>query len=117
MIDHSVQPDYTFIASPDDDPIRFLLHFGTLGIEDKPIVELDNDYTIYSSENSVYIKNNTQTPTQGNVYIFNIMGQEVYVSDLQNMKLNKIDFFEETGYYIIKVVTSNGVYLEKVFIR
>lgn len=117
MIDLTSQPDYTFIASIVDNPDRFLLHFGMLNVSDEKLKNLANDYSIYSNENTIYIKNNTDLQTKGDAFIFNIMGQEVYTSELQNLKLNKIDLFQETGYYIIKVVSSNGVYSEKVFIR
>ncbi len=117
MIDLSLQTDYTFLASPEDDPARFMLHFSTVGIEEKQILDSNNDYSIYSSENSVYIKNNTKLQTHGDVFVYNIMGQEVYQTGLQNIKLNRIDLYQETGYYIVKVVSSEGVYSEKVFIR
>lgn len=117
MIDLSLQPDYTFIASPEDEAARFLLHFGTAGIDENATIEMDHNFTIYSFENSVYVKNNAETLSKGEIFVFNIMGQEVYHTDLHNLKLNRIDLFQETGYYIIKVVSQTGVYSEKVFIR
>jgi hypothetical protein len=118
MIDLSEQIDYTFIASPLDEADRFILHFGVLGIEDQPVVaEKENDVYIYSNENSIYIKNNLQQDFNGQVIVYNIMGQQVLNRKLDVVNLNKIDLYTETGYYVVKVFSDRGVYSQKVFIK
>lgn len=117
MINLSQQPDYTFIASPIDDPDRFLLHFGTVGIEDTPTISNNEGYIIYATDNSVYVKNIAKDDSRGQVRIYNIMGQEIYQSDLENIPVNKIDLYVKAGYYIVKVFAKDGMYSEKVFIK
>lgn len=117
MINLSQQPDYTFIASPIDDPDRFLLHFGTLGVDEMPSISTNNGYIIYASDNSVYIKNLAKNDSKGLVKIYNIMGQEIHQSNLENIPVNKIDLYEKAGYYIVKVFADEGIYSEKVFIK
>jgi len=113
----SEQSGYSIIASPIDEEGRFLLHFGTVGIEDTPIVSSNNDYLIYSSDNSVYIKNVSEIESKGEIRIYNIMGQEIYQSRLESIPVNKIDLYEKAGYYIVKLFVDNGIYSEKVFIK
>ncbi|MBL7104386.1 MAG: fibronectin type III domain-containing protein [Bacteroidales bacterium] len=118
MTDLTEQNEYTFVANPEDDPARFIIHFGVVGIEDQPLdVETNKDITIYSVENSVYIRNNTKQAIQGDVSICNTMGQEIIRTKLLNNSLNKIDVNTEAGYYIVKVNTGTNLYTEKVFIK
>jgi hypothetical protein len=118
ITDLTEQNEYTFVANPEDDPDRFLIHFGVVGIEDQPQdVETNKDITIYSVENSVYIRNNTKQAIQGDVSICNAMGQEIMRTKLLNNSLNKIDVNTEAGYYIVKVNTGTDLYTEKVFIK
>ncbi len=119
MIDLSNQIDYTFIASPTDAPGRFILHFGVLAVEELPLtaaIQEDAVY-IYSNENSIYIKNKEENELSGNLMVYNIMGQKVLDTRLENVKLNKVDLYTETGYYVVKVFTEKGVYSQKVFIK
>ncbi|MCD4790462.1 MAG: T9SS type A sorting domain-containing protein, partial [Bacteroidales bacterium] len=118
MTDLTEQNEYTFVANPEDDPARFIIHFGVVGIEDQPLdVVTNQDITIYSVENSVYIRNNTKKAIQGDVSICNTMGQEIIQTKLLNNSLNKIDVNTEAGYYIVKVNTGTDLYTEKVFIK
>jgi hypothetical protein len=119
LIDLSEQIDYTFMASPLDDPNRFILHFGVLGVEEQPVltVEKEKAVVIYSNENSIYIRDKQDNELKGNVLVYNIMGQEILNKRLENISLNKIDLYTETGYYVVKVFTDEGVYSQKVFIK
>jgi hypothetical protein len=119
MIDLAEQIDYTFIASPMDDANRFILHFGVLGVEEQPVltVEKENAIVIYSNENSIYIRDKQDNELKGSVLVYNIMGQEMLNKKLDAISLNKIDLYTETGYYVVKVFTDEGVYSQKVFIK
>ncbi len=117
LIDLAKQADYTFMAGPLDDAARFILHFGTVGMEDHPTVVQNSDVQIYSYDNSVYIKNNSGSDISGTVMIYNIMGQEIQNSILHNSPINKIDLYTKPGYYVVKVLANTGAYSEKVFIK
>jgi hypothetical protein len=114
MINVADQPNYTFAASPEDDIIRFELHFTTtVGIEDQ--IDNSNVY-IYSSGNSVYVRSNENIEA-GSIKVFNISGLEILAKQLEGIPLNKIDLAVETGYYFVRVTTKDEVYSQKVFIR
>jgi hypothetical protein len=114
MINVAEQPSYTFAASPDDEEIRFELHFmTTVGIIS--VVDNSNVY-IYSSGNSVYVRSNENIEA-GSIKVFNIAGLEILAKQLEGVPLNKIDLSAETGYYVVQVTTNDKVYSQKVFIR
>jgi len=114
MINVTDQSSYTFAASPEDDIIRFELHFTTtVGIEDQ--LENSNIY-IYSNDNSVYVRNNM--PSEGGIInVYNISGTEILTSQLEDIPLNKIDLVVKSGFYVVQVTTDNEVYSQKVFIK
>jgi hypothetical protein len=117
MIDLKSQQDYTFTASPIDDPNRFALHFSQTVNSDIPVVAEADALTIYSYDNAVYIRNNSNTYEGGEVTIFNISGQQMGRADLYQTNLNKIEMDVEAGYYVVQVITGQQVYSQKVFIR
>ncbi|MBN2175123.1 MAG: right-handed parallel beta-helix repeat-containing protein [Bacteroidales bacterium] len=118
IVNLSEQTDYTFTASPSDNSDRFLLHFGPILDIEEPVIAVNNDeFSIYSFDHSVYIRNNSNNLISGNVSIFNISGQEMGRAKLFATNLNKIDLNLNSGYYMVKVITGNNVYTQKVFIK
>jgi len=101
-------PVYNFTASNTDDHNRFLVHFGrsTTGI-DNPV---KNDVMIYSSAGNIYINSNG---TEGNVYIYDMLGRELASEKLKASALNNFKI-SHTGYYLVKVVTPKNVSVKKV---
>ncbi len=109
------EPSYSFAASVNDSPGRFNLHFGgTLGINDP---KKDNDVTIYSAGNTLYISNNTGTIVKGDVFVYNLMGQQMMQQKLNEGALTKISLDAVTGYYLVKVITNQKAYSGKVFVQ
>jgi len=114
MINVEEQSSYTFAASPDDDEIRFELHFVTVvGIDDQ--VE-NSDVHIYSSGNSVFVRNSSDV-NNGTISVYDITGTEILSTYLENIPLNEIDLNVKSGYYVVKVTTNNEVHSQKVFIK
>jgi hypothetical protein len=114
MIEIIGESSYSFFANPEDDIIRFELHFMTVaGLENQ--VEKSDVY-IYSSANHVMVKNYS-TNYGGTITVYDITGNEILSSKLDNKPLNEISLSVHSGYYVVKVVTDSEVYSQKVFIK
>ena len=101
-------PVVNFTAANTDDANRFLVHFGrsTTGIDNTG----NNDIRIYSSSGNIYVHSNG---SEGNVYLYDMLGQQLTSEKLKSSTLNKLTV-NTTGYYMVKVVTSKSVSVKKV---
>ena len=108
-------PIYTFTASPNDDPNRFVLHFynPSYGIEDKNLASMQ----IYSFEDYVYVRNLVKGTTKGTIQIYDMLGRKVFQENLKDMELNKYLPGINEGYYMIRVVTSDNFYTQKIYLK
>jgi hypothetical protein len=111
----TVNPVYTFTASPNDDPNRFVLHFynPSYGIEDKNLAGLQ----IYSFEEFVYVRNLVKGITKGTIQIFDPIGRKVFQGTLKDVELNKYLPGVNEGYYMVRVVTDDNSYTQKVYLK
>ncbi|MBC8488175.1 MAG: DUF2341 domain-containing protein [Bacteroidetes bacterium] len=101
---------YSFTANPLDEPLRFLLHLnGGLAVPEY-LNELIN---IYSLNKNIYVE--VPGNTKGNIVVYNIIGQEVTNTSIKNI-LNKISL-DKSAYYVVKVLSDEGVVTEKVFVK
>jgi len=100
---------YTFVYNESDDANRFIVHFTPLAIGDN----IGGVTNIYSHNKSIYV--NVPDNTQGEIFIYNMMGQNV-VSTQINGSLNKISL-NESAYYLVKVVSNEQITSTKVFIK
>ncbi|MCD4788668.1 MAG: T9SS type A sorting domain-containing protein, partial [Bacteroidales bacterium] len=109
MFNLSENPSYTFNYETGDDTNRFLLHFGEPNSINEPGQQ---NIRIYSNENIIYI----QQPAglQGEIVIFNILGQEIKREKVNNEELTRIRVTNGTGYYIVKVKTGKQLLTQKV---
>ncbi len=107
-------PSYTFTASPSDNEERFHLHFGgPFGLNQhagQPLI------SVYSSNNTVFIRNNTGLPLEGDVYICNILGQRIIQKKITQQN-SAIELNAPAGYYIVNVVTDKCMFCKKVFVE
>jgi hypothetical protein len=55
--------------------------------------------------------------TSATMQVFNISGQKVFESGLQDIPLNRFSLDLESGYYVVKVITNIDVTSQKVFIK
>ncbi|MCX6269396.1 MAG: T9SS type A sorting domain-containing protein, partial [Bacteroidetes bacterium] len=112
--DLKTEPSYTFTSSPADNPERFHLHFGgPYGIGDQ-VNRLD--FTIFSFNNSLVIKNVTGKNIEGNVYVCNILGQKIAQQRILDL-VTSINLNTTPGWYIVTLVTNSKTYSKKVFIH
>lgn len=105
-------PEYTFPASPNDIDDRFVIHFaGPTGIN--PTTEA-SDITIYAHKQNAYIVNNGNETIQ-KVFVYDLIGRLVNEKTINSTGVNKIPISGKAGYYIVKVITENNIYSDKVF--
>jgi len=109
-------PVYSFVSAKEDDPDRFLLHFNNpAGIGEQ---EKDYSISIYGAGSSIYISNNTNIFIKGEVFVYNMVGQEMMHNKLADGKLTSLYLkANPVGYYVVKVVTGDKVYFGKVYLR
>ncbi len=110
----SMEPVYQFTVAPGDDQNRFLLHFTSVGIDEKQTPE---PVSIYTSGNVINIRSNTGTVLDGDVCVYNMIGQLMVQKPLGKETITQLPLNGHvTGYYIVKVMMKSTVYTGKVFV-
>jgi hypothetical protein len=111
----TVNPVYTFTSSLSDAANRFVLHFynPSYGIEDKSLAGMQ----IYSFEKYGYIRNLESGTTKGIVQIYDLLGRKVFETNLKDVVLNKFLPGINEGYYMVRVVTPENVYTQKIYLK
>jgi hypothetical protein len=114
MQDLVLNPEYQFTSKPDDNAGRFVLHFtkSAIGIDEK-----NAGFQIYSFEDYVYVKNLVKGATNGHVWIYDLTGRTVFNADLKDFTINKFNPGVNEGYYVVRVITKDGVYTQKVYLN
>ena len=111
--DLTVDPVYAFTSAAGDPPGRFLLTFSHVGIGEtsntRPI-------SVISANNTILISDKAGTLLSGEVFVYNMMGQLIQQQKLTG-NLTKITLNTGTGYYLVKVVTSDQTSSVKIFIN
>ncbi|HPE57802.1 MAG TPA: T9SS type A sorting domain-containing protein [Bacteroidales bacterium] len=100
---------YSFEASADDDPNRFLIHFGQPSLTP---VNYEPVWKIYSYRHEVFI--NKENENQVMVQIFDITGRLIHSSKIID-RLTKI-YIDQGGQYLVKVIDCNNTITRKVII-
>jgi hypothetical protein len=89
---------------------RFYLHFkSSVGIEDPATAEK----AIYSWGNTIYF----ETSGNATLNIFNLTGQKIESRQINTGGLQTLNLHAPTGWYIVKLVSADGVKSEKMFIN
>ncbi|MGC8866529.1 MAG: hypothetical protein ACP5O2_12535 [Bacteroidales bacterium] len=105
-------PVYSFTASPNDEPGRFLLLFAnSTGISNPELSGIN----IFTRERTIMV--NMPQGIQGDIVIYDMVGKELYRTNGRAGMLNQIPFQGATAWYLVKVITQQGAVTEKVFIR
>ena len=103
--------NYTFTSEEGDDPERFEILFGVVGIDD---IDAMSAARVYSNNNKIIISNITGAT---NMDIFNIQGQMV-----DNFSFNSTGFEEivvdlPSGIYMVRLSNSGEIKTSKVFVK
>jgi hypothetical protein len=114
--DLRLYPSYTFTHDTLDNANRFLLHFynPSFGIGEQTV---EKAVQIYSFEDHLYIKSLDGTLLKGNVTVYDLLGKEIFHHPLSNATLNRFTPGVRDGYYFVRVVTGEGTYNGKVFLK
>jgi len=100
---------YTFNFETGENEVRFMLHFGTTGLPD-PEKAVTN---IYSYQQTVFIDLKDQA--KGDIFIYNTAGQMVS-KHTASQGMNEVKL-QNTGIYMVKVVTAKATTTKKVWIE
>jgi hypothetical protein len=111
MVKLNDSPTYTFTAAAGEANDRFKLHFGPVGIAETG----SNNLKIYSVNQDIYV--NITNNMQGDIIVYNLLGNEITRKTIAGNTLNKISLAVPTGYYLVKVVSNQITTTSKVFIR
>ncbi|MCX6245939.1 MAG: autotransporter-associated beta strand repeat-containing protein [Bacteroidetes bacterium] len=107
-------PVYTFSGGPGDATERLRLHFGgPFGVGTTPKVD---PVTIYSYGNSIYIRSNSATDLQGNLFVFNLIGQKMMQQRVDG-KFSRIDLNVPAGCYVVTLVSDKQTVSKKVLVH
>jgi len=109
-----VQPEYTFEASPLDDPERFILKFtdAIIGIEES-IEEL---LQIHCFDNCIYIHVSDDT-REYELIVYNMLGQITGSMKLVNQSKNVFEVKEGAGLYLAEVRSIGLIKTVKIMIK
>jgi subtilisin family serine protease len=106
----TTNPVYNFTAAEGDDPDRFELFFGTVGVDDNSIPA---DLTCYASGKTIYLK--STLPIHGEVIISSVTGKQLIRAKATGENLVTIDGSRlAAGTYLVSVVSKSGILTKKV---
>ncbi len=94
---------------------RFVLHLNP----SPTLIETprENIVFIYSFDNNIFVSGENLTDNFYRVEIYNIMGQKIQSSSIENQNLNTYTLNNCQGTYIVKLIGNQAVVSKKVFIK
>ncbi|MCB9016342.1 MAG: T9SS type A sorting domain-containing protein, partial [Lentimicrobiaceae bacterium] len=111
--DLKANPVYAFTAATGDDPGRFLLSFGSLGIEGP---QAEDQIQIYACAGTLYLNTTSLAPAM--VKVYNLTGQLVMEAQTAGHTLTALPAQGlSQGIYVVNVVADDRVMSRKVAIR
>jgi len=113
--DLRTNPVYSFVYDTIDNPNRFVLHFynPTFGVTN---LENIQPVQIYSFGNAIYIRSHDGNLQEGTVFIYDLVGKEIFLTSLSDKILNRITPEVAEGFYLVRVMTNLGAYNAKVYL-
>lgn len=105
-------PIYSFTATEGDNPDRFLLHFGIVGIEDN--TSNLNQINAYAYQNQLYVQSNLN---EAQVSLYDIQGHQLLSREINGAGSSRIPLDLPSGIYIVRLQSNNQVKNVKVFIN
>lgn len=112
-IDLRDQESYTFYTTEGMVTDRFILHFGDEMTGEEEVTTPTS--AIYSHAKTIYIDYREMVP--GIAMVYDVLGNEILTSELNINTMNLLKINHGVGYYIVKVVSENGVSTAKVYIQ
>jgi len=111
--DHNLSqtPVYYFTSEPGDQSDRFLLHFGSVGINDSPVRK--NMIGWYNNGNLFVINENESTQ----VSIYNIQGQNLQNFQLLGSGLQTLSVNMPVGVYFARIINNGRMQTVKMIVQ
>ena len=116
--DLNQNPVYSFSASSNDNPQRFLLHFisSPEGIGESH--ELASNIKIYSYGSDICIRSTNEAINQlGQVFVYDLLGREIIVQHIARGEIILIPTNLCNTYVIVKVVKERTVITKKILLN
>jgi hypothetical protein len=112
-LEHSLilNPVYAFTSDIMDDPKRFVLHFGSVGISERQFAEPVN---VHFSNNQLTIKNSLP---DASLRIFDVRGSLVYSHQALNEGVHSFPMNLPPGVYIISLLNSSAAKSVKLVVN
>ncbi len=107
--------NYKFAAAPGDEPMRFLLHFSH---SEAPAINEGNSsdgIIAYSFENTIIV--NAEIPITGDVKVYDLLGREIISEKVTEVSYREYQMNELSGYFIVYIISDEGAYAEKVYLK
>jgi hypothetical protein len=114
--DLRTNPVYNFTYDVADNSNRFVLHFDnpTVGVAGTNNIQ---PVQIYSYGNAIYVQSQDGRLMEGTVFVYNLIGQELFHKSFSGQTLNRIIPNVVEGYYLVRIVTEAGTYNGKVYLK
>ncbi len=113
LTDLSAGDVYLYTANPNDETDRFVLHVETVTSIDE--TTHPESVQIYSYDNRIYL--HSELNAYADVTIYNMLGQNVYHTPVELNGLQSFSLNLNKGWYVVQVITKQGVKSKKVFIN
>jgi len=112
-VEHNVSqiPTYSFTSSLGDDPLRFQIHFGTVGINDqvKP-----TSIIAYYSDGKLFVI----TPAKATeVCVFNVQGQLLYKNSIPGTNIQYLPMNLPSGVYFARLTNKEEIKTVKFIVK
>jgi hypothetical protein len=107
----SQNPTYAFTSTEGDDPLRFQIHFGTVGINEQ--IET-SDITAYYNEGKLFLIASTEALE---VSIFNVQGQLLYKESVMGHSPQCIPINLPSGIYLAQLKNKEELKIVKFVVK
>lgn len=105
----SQNPEYLFSASQGDDPNRFLLVFGTVGVDEKPAAQAQ--LQAYMANGKLWVNNPAEN---SQLAVFDLSGRLLVLQQLRSKGLQQLSLNLQKGAYILRLTEGNSSLSTKV---
>jgi hypothetical protein len=117
IVDLKDQSTYRFTASPFDNIDRFLVHFGKSDQFKENDLKSEDYLVIYSNEHSIYIRSMLDSSISIDFILYTISGQEIERDRFWINDMIVLTPEVNTGFYIVKIVTPQKIFTQRVFLK
>jgi len=116
IIDLKADSSYSYFASPNDDPNRFILHIDaeTVNVQqfDKPFENI-----IYLFDNNIIVENTQGNMLSGEIKIFDLLGRLQFNDDLDGNIKQVFKPYLQSGTYVVMISNHTDIQTHKIIIN